>query len=92
MLNLDEVLKPAPGVVTRESDAELVVVLPDTGRYFVLNGTGAEIYALLDGQRSLEEIVALLNTRYPDVAPKRLRQDVLHLAAQLVEREAVRTL
>ncbi len=88
MLTLDDVLAPAPGVVSRESGDELVVVLPERGKFFVLNGTGAEVFRLVDGRRTLEEIAATLNGRY-DVPPEQVQTDVLAFAGKLLDRDAV---
>jgi len=89
MPNLDDVLSPAPGVVSQESEGELVVVLPEQGKYIVLNGTGADVFQSMDGQRSLEEIAAILGERY-GVPLERTQTDVLTLAQNLLDRGAVR--
>lgn len=89
MLNLTEVLSHAPGVVSRESEGELVVVLPEKGKYIVLNGTGASAFRLMDGQHSLESIASILSARY-DVPLERTQTDVLALAQKLLDRGAVR--
>lgn len=88
MLTLDDVLAPAPGVVSRESGDELVVVLPERGKFFVLNGTGAEVFRLVDGRRTLEEIAAALNGRY-DVPLGQVQPDVLAFARKLLDRDAI---
>jgi hypothetical protein len=89
MLTLTDVLVPASGVASRESEGELVVVIPRRGRYLVLNGTGAEVFRLMDGQRALDEIAAALSERY-GVPLERVRADVLSLAERLLGRGAVR--
>jgi hypothetical protein len=89
MPNLNDVLSIAPGVVSRESDGELVVVLPEQGKFVVLNGTGADVFQALDGQRSLAEIAATLSARY-DVPLEKTQGDVLTLAQKLLDRGAVR--
>jgi 4-diphosphocytidyl-2C-methyl-D-erythritol kinase len=89
MPNLDDVLILAPGVISRESDAELVVVLPEKGKYVVLNGTGADVFQLVDGQRTLEEIAAALSERH-GVPVERVQADVLTFAQKLLDRDAVR--
>jgi hypothetical protein len=89
MPNLDDILSVAPGVVSRESDGELVVVLPKQGKFVVLNGTGSEVFQLLDGQRSLSEIAGVLGERY-EVPLKQTQTDVLALAQKLLDRGAVR--
>ncbi len=88
MLDLDDVITPASGVISREADGELVVVLPEQGRFLVLNGTGAAVFRMADGRSTLDEIAAALGGRY-DVPLDRARDDVLHFASQLLERGAV---
>jgi hypothetical protein len=88
MLNLTDVLSLAPGVISRESEDELVVVLPEKGKFIVLNGTGADVFRLMDGQHSLESIASILSERY-DVPQERTQTDVLALAQKLLDRGAV---
>ncbi|MGC9357368.1 MAG: PqqD family protein [Anaerolineae bacterium] len=88
MLTLDDVLEPAPGVVSRESNEELVVVLPREGKFLVLNGTGAEVFRMLDGERSLEDITVALHDQYEAVPFKQIRKDVLAFAKKILGRDA----
>jgi hypothetical protein len=88
MPNLNDVLIVTPGVVSRESDGELVVVLPEQGKFVVLNGTGADVFQSVNGQRSLAEIAAALSERY-DVPLEQTQTDVLALAQKLLDRGAV---
>lgn len=92
MPTLDNVLEVAPGVIARESDDELVVVLPEAGAFFVLNGTGAEIFRRLDGQCTLDEIAGVLHAQHPDVELKRIQVDVLAFAEKILDKAAVRVL
>jgi hypothetical protein len=88
MLTLADVLAPVSGTVSRESGGELVVVLPEQGRYIVLNGTGAEVFRLIDGQRTLGEIAATLVERH--AAPlEQVQADVVAFAGKLLDRDAV---
>jgi hypothetical protein len=87
-LALDNVLAPVAGAISREAGDELVVVLPEQGRFLVLNGTGAVVFGLVDGKCSLEEIAAALGKQY-GVPLGRARDDVLAFAARLLERGAV---
>lgn len=86
MLTLNSVLQVAPGVITRESGDELVVVLPAQGKYLVLNGTGAAIFRRLDGETSLQMIAETLSHDYQAPLDK-VQADVLALVTQLLERE-----
>lgn len=88
MLNLDDVLSVAPGVLSRQSGEELVVVLPEEGRFLVLNRTGAAVFWMMDRRRTLREIAAALSQEY-HIPIERAEQDVLVLAGKLLERGAV---
>ena len=91
MLTLDDSLVLAPGIVSRESDDELLVILPERGKFVVLNGTGADVFRLVDGQRTLEEIAAALSERY-GVPLEQARADVLPFAEELLDQGVVRGL
>ncbi len=90
MLTLDDLVLPAPGVVTRESGGDLIVVIPQRGRFIVLNGTGAHIFKLLDGRMTLAQVAQRLAETY-DVPLERTQQDVLAFATRLYERGALQT-
>ncbi len=88
MLNLDDRLMRNPAVVTRETAGELVAVLPDQGKFVVLNVTGARVVHLADGARSLRHIAALIADEFSvDVA--QVEADVLRFAAMLCERQVL---
>lgn len=88
MLSLDDVLQPAPGVIDRATESELVLVLSDQGRFLVLNDTGAQIWQLVDGQRSLGDIATVLADTW-QIEPARAQEDVLRLAGHLADRTAL---
>lgn len=88
MLSLDDALQPAPGAVSRKSEDELVVVLPEKGKFLVLNETGAEIWRSADGQRTLGDIAQTLAETW-GIELAQAEADVLRLAGQLVERGAL---
>jgi pyrroloquinoline quinone biosynthesis protein D len=48
----------------------------------VLNGTGADIVQLCDGQRTVAEIVAELGARYQTVPDEEVRQFLIRLVAR----------
>lgn len=52
-----------------------LVVLPDRSEVKVLNSVGVRVFGLLDGQRSLGEIVDLICDEY-DVTREKAAQDV----------------
>ncbi len=91
MLNWDDVLAAAPSLVTRESEGELVVVLPEQGKFVVLNATGARVLHLSDGTRTLREIADTLSAEFA-ADQTQVEGDVLRFAQALVERGALRVL
>jgi hypothetical protein len=88
MLSLETVLKKSPDVISRESEGELVVVLPDRGKFVVLNATGAEVLSLVDGTRTLREVAQRIADE-TDADAKHVREDVMAFAKTLWERGAV---
>lgn len=51
-------------VVQAAVDGELVLMSPKDFAYFGTAGVGDAIWELVDGQRSVDQIVALLEARY----------------------------
>ena len=88
MLSFDDILSPSPGVLSHQSEDELVVVLPGEGRFIVLNKTGAAVFQMLDGKRTLGEIAAALSESY-GISLECARRDVLAFVGKLLERGAV---
>lgn len=64
-----------PDAASRVYDDEAFIVLPGRGQYKILNGTGTRIWDLIDGQRTLDEIAAVIAEEY-DVDHERSRSDV----------------
>ena len=88
MLSWDDVLAMKPDVVTRATDDELVVVLPEQGKFVVLNATGARVLQLADGTRALREIAGAIAGEFG--ADKAVVEgDVLRFAGSLLERGAL---
>jgi predicted Rdx family selenoprotein len=72
-----------PSVVWADVEGELVLLLPETGGYFALNGTGAELWRLLAGGPAAEqELVGRLVGGY-QVEPSRAAADVGRFLAEL---------
>jgi hypothetical protein len=71
-----------PGIVSRAVDGGAMLVDLERGKVWELNRTGADAWALFDGQRSLGAIATELGGRY-GVAVERLQTDLVELAASL---------
>ena len=69
MADLKTVPRQSPSVVTRKTGNEYVLVpvtnnIADMNSVFTLNETGAYIWELINGKRSVEEIINVVTTEY----------------------------
>jgi len=76
-----------PNVVSREIAGEQILVpirkqAADMAAIYVLNATGARIWQLLDGQRSLGDVQDALIQEY-DVDPEAAWVDIVELVGRL---------
>jgi PqqD family protein of HPr-rel-A system len=72
-----------PSVVWADVEGELVLLLPETGGYYALNGTGAHLWRLLAGGPAAEqELVGRLVGGY-QVEPPEAAADVGRFLAEL---------
>ncbi len=67
-----------------EIDDEIVVMHLDSGDFFSLTGTATDIWRLIDGARTREEIVAELSSSY-DSGEAAIASDVDGLLVQLAD-------
>jgi hypothetical protein len=88
---LATVCVPSEGVVAREIEGEVIIIPLVSGigdaddELYVLNPTGQAIWQRLDGQRTLQDVTALLADEYDAPLPE-LEADVLGFAAEMVRR------
>lgn len=80
----ETVLTRNPGAAYRVYDGQATIVLPDTARVMVLNGTASLVWDKIDGRRTLDQIVQAVVEAY-DINLDQARQDVLEFAASLQE-------
>lgn len=71
-------------VVHETIDGEAILIQLETGSYYSLTRAGAEIWELLAGHLSPEEIVESLGGRYAE-SPETLREAVARLIGELRE-------
>ncbi|MBI1350205.1 MAG: PqqD family peptide modification chaperone [Actinomycetales bacterium] len=64
-----------PGVLEAEVDGDRVLMHPDDYTYYGLTETGAAVWSLIDGTRSVADVVAALAEEY-DATPAVIRTDV----------------
>ena len=85
MLNGNEILTVNSTVAMQDTGDELVVVLPDQGKYVVLNATGAKVTQILDGKKTLIEIATEISESF-DMDFNQVMKDVLAFSEDLVSR------
>ncbi len=91
---MDKVYKPSDDVVAREIDGEIILVPLAAGmgdledELYTLNPTGAAVWRMLNGERSLGSIAAALAKKHR-AAPATVRRDILGLVGELSRRRMV---
>ena len=88
MISLKTVPIPNPNIIGRVVDGEAVLVLPEQGKVKVLNEVGAAIWELVDGERSIQAIVAEICQEF-EVDENTVQEDTLVFMGELIEREIV---
>ncbi|NSW93526.1 MAG: PqqD family protein [Bacteroidales bacterium] len=81
MADLDSVFSKAPGIVSRKTGNEYVLVpvidnIADMNSVFILNETGAFIWEKIDGENTVGEIIEKLVTEF-DIEKETATEDVL---------------
>lgn len=88
MISLDKIPVPVSGVVGRVLEnkdpgkTEAVIVLPDKGQVKVLNEVGTRIWSLIDGKRSVSDIIGIIVKEY-EVDYKIAETDVISFLKDL---------
>jgi hypothetical protein len=88
MITLDMIPSPNPAVVSRVIKDEAVLVLPARGQVKVLNEVGARIWSLVDGKRTVGNIIATIEAEYAVSAEVALN-DTSFFLDQLANREII---
>ncbi len=75
-------------VLSQSVPDKLVLLTPDDGNYFSVNGVGARVWELCDGTRSVADIVATVADEY-DAPVDTIEVDVVQLLEELVSQRLV---
>lgn len=74
-----------PSVIFQKLDDGAVLFAPETELYFGLNEVGVAVWELLPPMTdSLEQLCAMIASRYPEVTLETIRDDVEEVLQQLV--------
>jgi hypothetical protein len=75
-----------PTAAFRIFEGQATIVLPDGARINVLNEVGSRIWDLIDGKRSVTELVSIVAEEF-DVDPEAARRDVNEFLADLASHD-----
>jgi coenzyme PQQ biosynthesis protein PqqD len=87
----DSVLLPSNDLIAKEVDEEFIIVVIKAGvsniedDLFSLNDTGEAIWNLLDGKRTVSEVIEILKSEY-QATDNTIEQDVFHMLDQLLQK------
>ena len=85
-MDLNKTVRLQPDYLLERIDNEITVYHPTLTTSFFLNETGALIWALCDGTRSVTEIIRTLGDIYPE-SREQIATDVTDLVTALVTRD-----
>ncbi len=74
-----------PSVASRALDGEAVLVHPEQGKVTVLNGVGARVWELIDGQHTIAEMARVIADEY-EVSLIKAETDTLAFCRDLAGR------
>jgi hypothetical protein len=81
----------APHVLARAGgDSETTILLnPETGEYYTLEGVGVRVWELCDGSRGVSDVVAVICEEF-DAPAETVEADVIALLEELASEKLVR--
>ncbi len=88
----EKVYRRHPSVSFTRFGDEMLVVVPKLSWQLVLNGTGARIFELLDGTRTVGQIAGELGAEFAGAPVDEVARDVQEVLADLTEKGAVEPL
>lgn len=92
-LTLDRIFEHDPSIVSRAIAGEVILVpirknVGDLESIYTLNETGARIWELIDGQRTLSEVHQQLSQEF-EIDPYTIESDLLEIVNDLLEQGAL---
>lgn len=93
-IGLSEIYIPSEDIVAREIEGEIIIVPLSAGigdaedDLFSLNETGRSFWKMLDGEKTLAQIVKTLGKQF-DAPQERIEKDVTGLVGELLKRRII---
>lgn len=72
----------------KPDDPSLVLLNPQSGKYYTLEAVGTRVWQLCDGVRTISEIAVLIGQEY-DESVEIIESDVMELVKELLDEELV---
>lgn len=88
MINLEQCYLKNSQIITKEVDGEIVLLDPYRRAMVRLNTVAAEIFSLIDGERSVSMIIFEMRQRF-DVQEDIVRRDVLAVLKEFIKKEII---
>lgn len=87
MKGLQSILSHSPSIVTRKTGNEYVLVpvtnnIADMNSVYTLNETGAFIWELIDGEKTIGDIIEAMTSEY-DISTEEAEKDVFEFIENL---------
>jgi hypothetical protein len=77
--------RPSSQLIESEIDGDISLYHPRTEQVVVLNGTASDVWRLCDGERSVEEVAALLASSYGLADAEGIIPEVSNTISQFAE-------
>lgn len=77
-----------PEIIAKLAEDEAVLVMPQKGQVKVFNEVGAVIWELIDGKRTIENIIEEIISQF-DVDRVTAESDVLNFTSELYNRDII---
>ena len=91
IIKLNSIYKISDTIISKDIEGQCMIVPLISGvgnlddEMFQLNATGSAVFEMIDGEKSLADIIAHLSKEY-DAAYETLKKDVIYLVETLVEK------
>ncbi len=85
---LDKIYKQEPDCVFEEMDSEALIYNPSAASTLHLNESSAVIWKLLDGERTVDDIIDMLKEAFPEQADQ-IENDVKDVITNMVDNKVV---
>lgn len=73
----------------RNKDTDKILAVSNTGEVFEFNETASQIWKIIDGKRSVEEIIQECKILFKSESEERIRRDLLNLLKDLKENDLI---